>query len=54
MKMATNTETDLPQVGMLATVRNRRAMITAVEPSQVTSAGIWQLVQVEYSDTGGR
>lgn len=51
--MATNTATTLPQVGMLATVRNRRALITAVEPSQVTPAGIWHLVQVEYTDTEG-
>lgn len=43
----------IPQVGMLATVRNRRGLITAVEPSQVSAAGIWHLVQVEYTDTEG-
>lgn len=46
--MATTTATTLPQVEMLATVRNRKALITIVEPTQVTSAGIWQLVQVQY------
>ncbi|ELS34125.1 MULTISPECIES: hypothetical protein [Pseudanabaena] len=46
--MATTTATTLPQVGMLATVRNRKDLITVLELTQVTSAEIWQLVQVEY------
>lgn len=42
-----------PQVGMLATIRNRRALITAVEPSGISPSGQWHLVQLEYIDTDG-
>jgi hypothetical protein len=38
---------------MLATVRNRRALITAVEPSVVTGVGVWHLVDVDKGRQGG-
>lgn len=43
-----------PKVGMLATVRNRRGIISAVEPFDQTEDGkILHLVTVEYSDADG-
>lgn len=42
-----------PRVGMLATVRNRRGLIRAVEPCDSTSEGRLHLVTIEYLDTEG-
>lgn len=43
----------LPRVGMLATVRNRRGLVTAVEPSDGGPDGTFHLVSVEYIDADG-
>jgi len=43
-----------PQVGMLATVRNRRAIVTAIEPFDGAGEGRLHLVRLEYTDTDGR
>ncbi len=44
----------LPRVGMLATVRNRRGVISAVEPfAQAKSAELLHLVTIEFSDADG-
>ena len=44
----------LPKVGMLATVRNRRGVVSAVEPFDKTDDGkVLHLVTVEYSDADG-
>jgi superfamily II DNA or RNA helicase len=44
----------IPKVGMLATVRNRRGIVSAVEPFDKTDDGkVLHLVTVEYSDTDG-
>jgi ERCC4-related helicase len=42
----------IPRVGMLATVRNRRALITAVEPFQGTGP-LCNVVTLEYLDSDG-
>jgi hypothetical protein len=42
-----------PQVGMLATVRNRRAIISSVEPYDAPPDGRIHLVTVEYTDPEG-
>jgi len=42
-----------PQVGMLATVRNRRGIIASVEPYDTTTEGRLHLVRVEYTDLDG-
>lgn len=43
-----------PKVGMLATVRNRRGVGSAVEPFDKTEDGkVLHLVTVEYSDADG-
>lgn len=42
-----------PQIGMLATVRNRRGLITSVEPYDGDEEGRLNLVRVEYTDTDG-
>jgi superfamily II DNA or RNA helicase len=39
-----------PREGMMAVVRNRRAMITGVQPFDAGDAGRVHLVEVEYSD----
>lgn len=41
----------IPRVGMLATVRNRRGLVTAVEPFDGATEGRLHLVAVEYTDT---
>ena len=46
-------EASTPRVGMLATVRNRRALITAVDPSLSTSSGRLHLVNLDYTDRDG-
>ena len=43
----------VPRVGMLATVRNRRGIITAVEPFDGTPDGRLHLVTLEYTDPDG-
>jgi len=43
----------IPQVGMLATVRNRRAIISSVEPCDGGAEGRFHLVQLEYTDPDG-
>jgi superfamily II DNA or RNA helicase len=45
--------TNIPRVGMLATVRNRRALVTAVDTSFPTPEGSLHLVQLDYTDTTG-
>ncbi len=43
----------IPRVGALATVRNRRGVIAAVEPHQSDAEGLLHLVSVEYVDPDG-
>ncbi len=43
----------LPRIGMLATVRNRRGLVTAVEPYDAPPEGRLHLVNVEYLDADG-
>src|SRR5690606_37616546 len=44
----------LPRVGMLATVRNRRGVISAVEPfTEPGSNSLLNLVTIEFSDQDG-
>jgi superfamily II DNA or RNA helicase len=43
----------VPREGMMAVVRNRRAMITGVQPFDAGEAGRLHLVEVEYSDGVG-
>jgi hypothetical protein len=43
----------VPRVGMLATVRNRRGVVTAVEPYDGGIEGRIHLVTVEYTDADG-
>jgi superfamily II DNA or RNA helicase len=42
-----------PQLGMLAIVRNRRAIISGVEPFDTREDGRLHLVHLEYTDTDG-
>lgn len=42
-----------PREGMMAVVRNRRAMIMGVQPFDADEAGRFHLVEVEYSDGTG-
>lgn len=45
---------NVPRVGMLATVRNRRGVISAVEPfSDSRTSALLHLVTIEFSDTDG-
>lgn len=45
---------DVPRVGMLATVRNRRGVVSAVEPfGPGTEEGLLHLVTLEWADAGG-
>lgn len=41
-----------PRIGMLATVRNRRGLVSAVEPFDGSTEGRFHLVTVEYLDGG--
>lgn len=43
----------LPRVGMLATVRNRRALVASVEPFDGSPEGRLHLVRLEYTDFDG-
>ena len=48
------TANHLPRVGMLATVRNRRGVISSVEPfSDSKTSALLHLVTIEFSDTDG-
>src|SRR5262245_14814544 len=42
-----------PREGMMAVVRNRRAIITAVQPHSADDRGTFHLVEVEYTDGVG-
>lgn len=42
-----------PSVGMLATVRNRRGIVSAVEPFEGHEDGVLHLVTMEYTDNEG-
>ena len=42
-----------PQVGMLATVRSRRALIASVDPFDGATEGRLHLVRLEYTDSDG-
>ncbi len=41
-----------PQIGMVATVRNRRAIVASVEPVD-TAKGLFHVVRLEYTDLDG-
>lgn len=43
----------IPREGMMAVVRNRRAMISSVQPVDAADAGRFHLVEVEYTDGTG-
>jgi superfamily II DNA or RNA helicase len=43
----------LPRIGMLATVRNRRAIVASVEPFDSSTEGRVHLVRLEYTDLDG-
>jgi len=43
----------IPREGMMAVVRNRRAMIAAVQPFDADDAGRFHLVEIEYTDGTG-
>lgn len=43
----------LPRVGMIATVRNRRGLVVSVEPYDTRPEGRLHLVRVEYTDGDG-
>ena len=49
-----SSENAIPRIGMLATVRNRRGVISTVEPfSEPGTSRLLHLVTVEFSDTEG-
>lgn len=51
---AATASTAVPRVGMLATVRNRRGVISAVEPfAAAKSSELLHLVTIEFSDSDG-
>lgn len=43
----------IPREGMMAVIRNRRAMIAGVQPFDADEAGRYHLVEVEYTDGTG-
>ncbi|MEI7832024.1 MAG: hypothetical protein WCJ56_02330 [bacterium] len=49
MDMAAN----LSRVWVLATVRNRRGIITSVDPYADSTGTVYHLVTIEYLDTDG-
>jgi hypothetical protein len=53
MNPPTSTDLNIPREGMLATVRNRRGLVTAVEPHDGGPSGVIHLVTVEYTDADG-
>lgn len=49
-----NQPISIPRVGMLATVRNRRGVISAVEPfGDGNTSSLLHLVTIEFSDADG-
>jgi superfamily II DNA or RNA helicase len=50
---ASNSNSLAPRVGMLATVRNRRALVSSVEPFDGSPEGRLHLVRLEYIDADG-
>lgn len=48
--MGTNS---IPRVGMLATIRNRRGVLTAVDPFDAGAAGRFHRVRIEFADGDG-
>ncbi|WP_205964757.1 DISARM system SNF2-like helicase DrmD [Ramlibacter agri] len=54
VSVAPVSSTSLPRVGMLATVRNRRGVVSAVEPFAATKTSeLLHLVTIEFSDADG-
>src|SRR5512139_3991594 len=53
MSIAATAASSPPRTGMLATVRNRRGLVTAVDPFQSGTEGVFHLVSVEYIDVDG-
>ena len=51
--MATTSPQAPPREGMMAIVRNRRAMITGVQPYDAEEHGRFHLVEVDYADGQG-
>ena len=51
--MATTSPQAPPREGMMAIVRNRRAMITGVQPYDADEHGRFHLVEVDYADGQG-
>ncbi len=47
-------DTKIPRIGALATVRNRRGLIAAVEPFDSSTEGRIHLVSIEYLDADGQ
>ena len=43
----------VPREGMMAVVRNRRAMVMGVQPFDADESGRYHLVQIEYTDGAG-
>lgn len=46
-------KTTIPRIGMLATIRNRRGIVAAVEPFDDPTEGRLHLIRVEYTDADG-
>ena len=42
-----------PRVGMLATIRNRRGVLTAVDPFDAGAGGRFHRVRIEFADGDG-
>lgn len=53
MLKPSTTTSNLPRVGMLATIRNRRAIIQSVEPYNGKTTDRLHLVRLEYTDPDG-
>lgn len=53
MTAPVSSESAIPRLGMVATVRNRRGIVTSVEPYDTPAEGRLHLVRVEYTDNDG-
>jgi len=53
MAQQANNSMSIPRVGMMATLRNRRALVASVEPFDAGPDGRLHLVRVEYTDLDG-
>jgi hypothetical protein len=53
MPFETAVNEQIPRVGMLAKLRNRRGVIASVEPYDGATEGRLHLVRIEYTDTDG-